>query len=797
MKPKFKIISLFLVLCLAAGLMPVVTLAAAADTGKAIQLADSGTAANIGGGQADNIYFGTYQQSSNGSGGYNTDPVKWRVLANESGKLFLISDQNLDVFRYHAEKEDVTWETSTMRSWLNGLAANQGDGEEAIDYSDDNFLDTAFSVREQEAIAETEVVNDDNPLYGTEGGNNTVDKIFLLSIDEAENISYFADNNSRIATNTAYVADGGKINSSRRDVGTADYWYLRSPALHAYDVSRVYDNGYVDDFGDYVNRPYTVRPVFNLDLSSVLFTSAAAGGKSTVGMDSGLAAVGDYNGNEWKLTLLDGSRSFSVSGAITNVSQNMVSFSYSNAQTGPNEYISAIIVVNGAITHYGRILQLDGTVNGASGMINLTLPTDVTSSSAKLYVFNEQYNGDYRTDYASGLMGLEMPSIGSGTQDSRQVELRSTDTHIQWKYTDEGEEAWRNLASFDDLTGDKGQDGQDGADGQDGREVELQAADGYIQWRYTGGTWSNLIALSILQGANGADGADGEDGKDGKDGITPQLRINADTNMWEVSYDNGATWTSLNVNATGVDGRDGADGLTPYIGGNGNWWIGDTDTGIKAAGTDGADGRDGADGLTPYIGGIGNWWIGDTDTGIKAAGTDGADGRDGVDGQDGADGLTPYIGGNGNWWIGDTDTEIKAAGTDGADGRDGADGQDGADGVGIADIRINENDELIVILTDGTEKNLGKITGNDGVGITGATIDENGELILTLSDGTELNAGIVRTEEAMQAMATVNEQNSDQTSLLYVFMGISGISFAGMIGMLIYLLKKHKSPVGK
>ena len=83
------------------------------------------------------------------------------------------------------------------------------------------------------------------------------------------------------------------------------------------------------------------------------------------------------------------------------------------------------------------------------------------------------------------------------------------------------------------------------------------------------------------------------------------------------------------------------------------------------------------------------------------------------------------------------------------------------------------------------------------MGITGATIDENGELILTLSDGTELNAGIVRTEEAMQAMATVNEQNSDQTSLLYVFMGISGISFAGMIGMLIYLLKKHKSPVGK
>ena len=52
------------------------------DTGKAIQLVDSGTAANISGGQADNIYFGTYQQSSDGSGGYNTDPIKWRVLEN-------------------------------------------------------------------------------------------------------------------------------------------------------------------------------------------------------------------------------------------------------------------------------------------------------------------------------------------------------------------------------------------------------------------------------------------------------------------------------------------------------------------------------------------------------------------------------------------------------------------------------------------------------------------------------------------------------------------------------------------
>ena len=108
MKPKSKLLSLLLTICLVVGLMPTAAFAAGTDTGKAIQLVDSGTAANIGGGQADNIYFGTYQQSSDGSGGYNTDPIKWRVLSNASGQLFLLSDQNLDVFQYHTDNESVT-----------------------------------------------------------------------------------------------------------------------------------------------------------------------------------------------------------------------------------------------------------------------------------------------------------------------------------------------------------------------------------------------------------------------------------------------------------------------------------------------------------------------------------------------------------------------------------------------------------------------------------------------------------------------------------------------------------------
>ena len=159
MKPKSKLLSLLLAICLVVGLMPTAAFAAEGDTGKAIQLVDSGTAANISGAQADNIYFGTYQQSSDGSGGYNTNPVKWRVLSNASEQLLLLSDQNLDVFQYHTEYESVTWEKSTMRSWLNGYGAAQNTGSDnGIDYTSDNFINTAFSDGEQGAIVDTTVV---------------------------------------------------------------------------------------------------------------------------------------------------------------------------------------------------------------------------------------------------------------------------------------------------------------------------------------------------------------------------------------------------------------------------------------------------------------------------------------------------------------------------------------------------------------------------------------------------------------------------------------------------------------
>ncbi len=277
------------------------------------------------------------------------------------------------------------------------------------------------------------------------------------------------------------------------------------------------------------------------------------------------------------------------------------------------------------------------------------------------------------------------------------------------------------------------------------------------------------------------------------DPFRSKLRVNPATNEWEVSYDSGTTWKSLGVKATGEDGKDGRDGRTPSVGPNGNWWIGIMDTGVKAEGTDGrdgVDGKNGADGLTPTIGENGNWWIGDTDTGVKAGG---------ADGKDGADGLTPTIGENGNWWIGDTDTGVRAAGTTGAtgaagatgatgatgaagrNGTDGKDGKDGKDGVGIREVSLNDSGELIVTLTDGTETNLGKITGEDGapgVGISSLQVGENGILTVTLSNGESVEAGAVFSAQEGKTVRTVSYITAAAAALAFLWLAVLTTLFA-------------------
>ena len=182
-------------------------------------------------------------------------------------------------------------------------------------------------------------------------------------------------------------------------VGAADYWWLRSPGLDVSSAAYVGIGGGVYSSGRTVlDAYYAVRPAFNLNLSSVLFTSAASGGKPT---GTGLTAITAYTGNEYKLTLLDSNRN-AFEATLSSVSNNTVTVSYSGAKTGNNEYISAIIKNGSTVKYYGRL-----GLASESGTATVTLPDDFNAANGDvLYIFNEQYNGDYKTDYASELIEI-------------------------------------------------------------------------------------------------------------------------------------------------------------------------------------------------------------------------------------------------------------------------------------------------------------------------------------------------------------------------------------------------------
>ena len=258
---------------------------------------------------------------------------------------------------------------------------------------------------------------------------------------------------------------------------------------------------------------------------------------------------------------------------------------------------------------------------------------------------------------------------------------------------------------------------------------------------------------------------------------------------------NGNWWvggTDTGVKAAGDDGKPGKDGETPYIGENGNWWIGFTDTKVKAAGTDGKDGEKGEDGETPYIGENGNWWIGATDTGVKAAATDGADGKDGADGTNGVDGRTPQLKiGDDNLWYVSYDNgqnweslNVKATGEMGATGAQGEKGDAGADGASGQNGTNGINGKNGVNGQDGQNGQDGK-DGQDGTagrGIDNAMIDNDGYLILTMTDGTTINAGLVR-----DTSAVANKEANDSAtakSLATAAVGLSGASLLWNIAML-------------
>lgn len=380
MKPKSKLLSLLLTICLVVGLMP--TTAFAAEGDKTIMLGTSGISGYDSTKGYDYIYYGNWSAPDN----YTTSgPIKWRVLDDQTNTggtgLFLLTDTLLGSGTYGG----VYFDKSSRNS-------NAWQGSDAQTWCQD-FCSSNFSTGEQSAVLATTKSDEaftstySLPFAASENILNE-DKVFFLSAQEAENDEYGFTNDA------ARIADYGV---------SAGVWWLRSPSANYTNLAGVvYRNGYGSNY--YVNYDYAVRPAFNLDLNSVLFTSAAVGGKSANGMDSGLTAIGNYAGNEWKLTLLDKSRSFAVTEqTVSGAPGGTITLNYTGATTGTNEYISVIIAdSNGSTLYYGRVAQPDS----ANGQVEIKIPDSLAAGEYTLNVFSEQYNGGEQddtklTDYAS------------------------------------------------------------------------------------------------------------------------------------------------------------------------------------------------------------------------------------------------------------------------------------------------------------------------------------------------------------------------------------------------------------
>ena len=393
----------------------------------------------------DTVYYGVYPQGEitsitglienvdyvvSSGANYAIQPIAWRVLDRGSGELLLLSEKNLDVQPYHVNDEAVTWAGSTVRSWLNGYA--DGSNIAGVGYSGagDSFISNAFAAAERVSIATTRVINnvihsyidaETGISYTFPGGLDTDDQIFFLSYSEADNRTtsmYFpapdpmsSPADARIAYNTAYTA---AAHSFMEPAGDPDFWWLRTPSGESSDLSykatQVDWNGELADEGGEVTSPYlAVRPAFNLDLGSVLFSSDASGTMKSAATPGGdlvevantsgavkLTVKNDYNATTnptgLGLTITDPSSRTAAPGATVDIA-------YTGARTGVNRSVSVLLCDStGDLLYYGR--PGDCATN-ADGTASFTVPASLPNGSYTIKIFNEEVNAANYTDFAS------------------------------------------------------------------------------------------------------------------------------------------------------------------------------------------------------------------------------------------------------------------------------------------------------------------------------------------------------------------------------------------------------------
>ena len=371
---KKRILSILLTLCMTLCLTPISVFAeeVGAEGSAAIQLgtdALSVLSKNVNTATAPTVYFGQNHENN---------PAAWRVIGydgsgvtSSQGDITLLAAGAMGVIPFADTILNNEYAPSNLKATIDALAAKLTTEENAA-VKKRALTSGSYDGENTDCVAGGQV---DNAVF------------WPLSAKEA-----IVVNNDLRALNPAHP----------NWVTTA--WWLRSPGSNKYNVAVVRSDGSVEYSGYTMlifNNHRTVRPAFNLNLNSVLFASAAVGGKP----DGGLTEVSKYSGNEWKLTLLDSRRNFAVTEkTVSAAPDDTVTLNYKGATTGKNEYISVILADNNGAQYYGRVAQ----PTAESGTVEIKIPSDIAPGDYTMKVFSEQYNGDRKTDLASAFADVTL-----------------------------------------------------------------------------------------------------------------------------------------------------------------------------------------------------------------------------------------------------------------------------------------------------------------------------------------------------------------------------------------------------
>ena len=368
---KKRILSILLTICMLFCLTPISVFAeeVGAEGSAAIQLGADALNKTVNTEIAPTVYFGQNHENN---------PAAWRVIGydgsgvtSSQGDITLLAAGDMGVIPFADTILNNEYAPSNLKATIDALAEK-------------------LTTEENAAVKKRALTS------GSYDGENTdcvaggqVDNAVFWPLSTAE---AFAVNNDLRALNPAHP----------NWVTTA--WWLRSPGSNKYNVAVVRSDGSVEYSGYTMlifNNHRTVRPAFNLNLNSVLFASAAVGGKP----DGGLTEVSKYSGNEWKLTLLDSRRNFAVTEkTVSAAPDDTVTLNYKGATTGKNEYISVILADNNGAQYYGRVAQ----PTAESGTVEIKIPSDIAPGDYTMKVFSEQYNGDCKTDLASAFADVTL-----------------------------------------------------------------------------------------------------------------------------------------------------------------------------------------------------------------------------------------------------------------------------------------------------------------------------------------------------------------------------------------------------